>query len=335
MPTPDQWTYADLLDAMQKWPVNAGTAYVAKIPRFIRMAEEQLIKDLALEIFDVVDNTETLSTATRFIAKPTGLLQLRSMRLATIVSTTSVGATANGVCLTQDTAVNTTPLTINGSLAVSGSVTLNPPRQVSVTAVGAPSGVTIAITGTDASGNPQYEEIVTTATSTVLGVFRWATITLVESFNGGATKSVEVGTTATVANTLGPSSPVNRRSKGYCDAYNSDPAVVGRPKYFNEFSETQWEVVLAADQNYGVLLHFVKRPASIVDTNTSWLGDNVGDALFYGGLMKAERFLKADDRWNDIATDYTGAVQAAKLELRESIRVGDYSPVKPAASKAQ
>ena len=79
----------------------------------------------------------------------------------------------------------------------------------------------------------------------------------------------------------------------------------------------------------------MKRPQTIVTAGTTWLGNYCGDILLLASLMEAEFYLKADDRFADISGDYDRKLQVARVELRNIIRQGDYSPVKPAAQPAQ
>lgn len=331
-------TYASLQQMMKDWPANQGDNYVADLPQMIGMGELRLTVDLNLDIFDQVDRSETIATGARFIVKPAGLLQLRAMRLALITSTSFTAADPQALCLSQATTFDVGPLMINGTLQPA-PVTLNPPAQITVTqTAGVADGIIITIQGTNSFGDPAVEVIDTIASSTVTGTTRFATVTSITSQRGSIsspTLSVKVGKAAVTATVLGESYPVVKRSKDFCDAYNNDPAVVGRPKYFNEYSFSEWEVVQSADQSYGVILHYIIRPESIVDAGSTWLGTNCGELLFLASLLEAERYLKADDRFDDIHQDYQEKLATRRMELRDSIRRGDYTPVAPAATKAQ
>lgn len=79
------------------------------------------------------------------------------------------------------------------------------------------------------------------------------------------------------------------------------PAVTGLPKYYAQFDGDQTGVTFGnfilgptPDASYGVELHYYYDPASIVDTGTSWLGDNASSALLYGSLVEAYTYLKGD-----------------------------------------
>ena len=66
------------------------------------------------------------------------------------------------------------------------------------------------------------------------------------------------------------------------------------------------------DDAYTVELHYYYDPPSIVDTGTSWLGDNAESALLYGSLVEAYTYLKGDV---DIMTLYRQRYQEAMDRL--------------------
>lgn len=130
--------------------------------------------------------------------------------------------------------------------------------------------------------------------------------------------------------------PLEQRSWDWCQEFAPDPVQTGRPRYFNELNDTQWEVVPTADQRYGVLCRYVRRPTDLLSSSepnaTSWFSRAVPDALFAACLMEAEHFLKADDRYDDFAKKYHNELlPIARAELRDMIRAGNYQPVRAAA----
>lgn len=335
MPSPNNTlgvTYAQLLQQLQDWPENASAEYVDDIPIMVNQAEQKLYKDLALDIFDPVDSSFTLDTGLQVITKPSGLVQLRNMRYATILSTSSAAANTTALAASQATAATPTSLVFNGTLGLA-PVVITPAAQIVVTeTTDSIGGISVTIAGNDYAGMPAQETIVTIANTPVIGSIRFGSVASMTVFNGSGSQFLKVGTAAVAASVLGVGDNIEHRSKAFCDAFNSDPSVVGPPRYYNELNQTQWQVVPAADQNYAIVLHFIQRPQSIVIAGTSWLGDNVGDLLFYCSLMMAERFIKADDRFDDISNDYVTGLASARMELAESIRMGNYSPVKRAAT---
>jgi hypothetical protein len=130
---------------------------------------------------------------------------------------------------------------------------------------------------------------------------------------------------------------IEQRSQAYCELYGSDPTITGIPKYYCELSEQEWLMVPTADQDYSIEAKMVLRPDGLsADQQHTWLGDRVGDALFAACLMEVEHWIKADDRYGDMKTKYyEELLPAARAELRNSIRAGEYSPVKPAAKTVE
>jgi len=131
-------------------------------------------------------------------------------------------------------------------------------------------------------------------------------------------------------------SELEQRSWDFCQEFAPDPVQTGRPRYRNELNDTQWEIVPTADARYGAVCRYVRRPTDALNSGapnaTSWLSRSVPDALFSACLMEAEHYLKADDRYADFQKKYeTEQLPVARAELRNLVRAGDYSPVRPAA----
>lgn len=136
--------------------------------------------------------------------------------------------------------------------------------------------------------------------------------------------------------TAGVRSQLYLRSYDFCINFAPTPATTGALRYFAEYSATHWYVVGTPAAGGTAESHFVKRPTGLASsTQNTWLGDNCGDLLFDCCLMEAEHWLKADDRYADIRTKYyEEKLPSARAELRQSIRMGDYTPFKPAAKEA-
>lgn len=84
------------------------------------------------------------------------------------------------------------------------------------------------------------------------------------------------------------------------EAYPSNSGT-GTPRYYAQFDgdgpvSTYGNFIIGPtpDVNYTVELHYFYEPPSIVDTGTSWLGDNADTALLYGCLVEAYTYLKGD-----------------------------------------
>jgi len=102
------------------------------------------------------------------------------------------------------------------------------------------------------------------------------------------------------------------------EAYPS-PSTSGLPKYYAQFdgdtsSPSFGNFILGPtpDAAYQVELHYFYDPPSIVDTGTSWLGDNAEAVLLYGSLIEAYIFMKGDQ---DLAAKYAERYQSALMNL--------------------
>jgi len=98
-----------------------------------------------------------------------------------------------------------------------------------------------------------------------------------------------------------------------------DPTVTGRPKYYSIFNDDFFIVAPTPDVGYFAEVHYFHKPASIVDTATSWLGANAESALFSACLLEAYIFLKGDaDLLATYSTRYDDALQ--KLTVLAELR---------------
>lgn len=86
------------------------------------------------------------------------------------------------------------------------------------------------------------------------------------------------------------------------EAYPSATAT-GLPKYYALFDENTFLLGPTPNSNYEMELHYYYEPASIVDTGTSWLGDNAENALLYGCLVEGYTVLKGDPEIMQIYAD--------------------------------
>jgi len=83
------------------------------------------------------------------------------------------------------------------------------------------------------------------------------------------------------------------------EAYPS-ASTQGIPRYYAQFdgddaaAEGHFILGPTPDLAYTVELHYYYDPPSIVDTTTSWLGDNAETALLYACLVEACTYMKGD-----------------------------------------
>lgn len=81
---------------------------------------------------------------------------------------------------------------------------------------------------------------------------------------------------------------------GYINEVFPNPAATGVPRYYALFNEATFVVAPTPNDFLEVELHYFYEPASIVDSGTSWLGDNTESVLFYGALSEAYTYMKGD-----------------------------------------
>lgn len=113
-----------------------------------------------------------------------------------------------------------------------------------------------------------------------------------------------------------------------------NPSVTGLPKYYAQFdgdgptATGNFLLGPTPNGNYAVELQYYYNPASIVDTGTSWLGDNAMNALLFGSILQAYIYMKGDP---DMMASYEAAMQEGMKGLgvidvrakRDSYRDGD------------
>lgn len=107
-----------------------------------------------------------------------------------------------------------------------------------------------------------------------------------------------------------------------------NPSTSGTPKHYALFDANTFILGPTPDAAYGVELHYFAYPASIVDTGTSWLGDNFDSVLLYGALVEAAVFMKAEpDMVTYYKTQYDQALALLKTlgdgkDRRDAYRSG-------------
>jgi hypothetical protein len=83
-----------------------------------------------------------------------------------------------------------------------------------------------------------------------------------------------------------------------------NPAITGKPKHYAIFGPTVNSGVISnslsfilgptPNLSYATELHYYYYPDSIVDSNTTWLGQNFDSALLYGTLCEAITYIKGE-----------------------------------------
>tara|TARA_R110000868_G_scaffold359111_1_gene620975 strand:- start:303 stop:935 length:633 start_codon:yes stop_codon:yes gene_type:complete len=73
-----------------------------------------------------------------------------------------------------------------------------------------------------------------------------------------------------------------------------NPLSTGSPEYYAVFDKNTFILGPTPDQVYQAELHYYYYPESIVTAGNTWLGDNFSSVLFYGTLVEAGTFMKAE-----------------------------------------
>ena len=85
---------------------------------------------------------------------------------------------------------------------------------------------------------------------------------------------------------------VNKDPDFLREAYPSNMNDLGAPKYYAQFDKDSIYVAPTPDANYDVELRYLQLPVSIVDEETTWLGDNFGNLVLNGAVVEAYRFMR-------------------------------------------
>lgn len=95
------------------------------------------------------------------------------------------------------------------------------------------------------------------------------------------------------------------------------PNSTGKPKYYAIWDDNTMILGPTPDLAYTAELHYYYYPASIVNVNNTWLGDNFETVLLYGSLREAYTYLKGEQ---DMMAYYEQKYQEALGLLK---RLGD------------
>ena len=91
------------------------------------------------------------------------------------------------------------------------------------------------------------------------------------------------------------------------------PAELGKPGYYAIFDQNTLILGPTPDVVYTLEMHYNAYPPSIVDSGTSWLGDNFDTVLLYGSLVQAYIFMKGEA---DVLQMYDNGFKEALMQLK-------------------
>lgn len=92
------------------------------------------------------------------------------------------------------------------------------------------------------------------------------------------------------------------------------PATTGKPTHYAYFDEDSYLLGPTPNAAYTMELHYFFYPPSIVDSGTSWLGENFDSVLLYGSLLEAYTFMKGE---KDVIDNYIARYNEALMLLKQ------------------
>lgn len=117
------------------------------------------------------------------------------------------------------------------------------------------------------------------------------------------------------------------------DYWPKESTTTASPKYFAEYSSTQWYIAGTPSGTNVVTSRCIISPAGLTSGNpNTWLSNYMGDLLLQACLTESEAFLKADNRIVVWKGDYAERLQAAKKVLKQADRT-DYTPITVTAER--
>jgi hypothetical protein len=87
------------------------------------------------------------------------------------------------------------------------------------------------------------------------------------------------------------------KSPNFVQEVYPDDAVIGPPRYYTVFDNSNFLVAPVANQDFTIELHYLYRPASLTagsDSGTTWLSENAELSMLYGALIEAYIFMKGE-----------------------------------------
>lgn len=153
----------------------------------------------------------------------------------------------------------------------------------------------------------EFDIVVSSATNIQVGQYVFGTNigtdAVVEAIDG-TTITLSVENTGAVSSTIvfqGDYKYLIDKDVNFLREVYPNARGTGEPKYYAIFGpqstdvdELSFIVGPTPDISYAAELHYYYYPPSIVDAETSWLGDNFDSALLYGALVEAYTFMKGE-----------------------------------------
>jgi hypothetical protein len=163
---------------------------------------------------------------------------------------------------------------------------------ISTTATGTSGQTTITVASASGIVVGQYVSGSNIGTEAIVSLINGTTITLTVANSGTVNGTVTF---------QGDYTYLLNKDVNFIREVYPNPRDVAVPKYYAIFgpqsnNETELSFIIGPtpDASYSAELHYYYYPESIVDSETSWLGDNFDSALLYGALVEAYTFMKGE-----------------------------------------
>lgn len=163
---------------------------------------------------------------------------------------------------------------------------------VTTTATGTSGQTTITVASASGIVVGQYVSGSNIGTEAIVSLINGTTITLTVANSGTVNGTVTF---------QGDYTYLLNKDVNFIREVYPNPRDIAVPKYYAIFgpqstNETELSFIIGPtpDANYYAELHYYYYPESIVDSETSWLGDNFDSALLYGALVEAYTFMKGE-----------------------------------------
>lgn len=106
------------------------------------------------------------------------------------------------------------------------------------------------------------------------------------------------------------------KDKTFLDTYWPDYTATDKPKYYADHSVTLFVIAPTPAVDYQVIINYLRRPQSLVDTvgeAQTWLATNAPQTLLYGALIEAYGFMKGEQEMMEF---YTSRFNESILRLK-------------------
>lgn len=116
------------------------------------------------------------------------------------------------------------------------------------------------------------------------------------------------------------------RDTSFMKEYWTDGSETGLPKYYSVWDQNTFYVAPTPDSNYTAELGYIYKPAQLSSSNqTTWISQNIPEALLYGCLVQAYSYTKGPpDMIGYFDNAYKEAIQTIGIEQQGRRRRDEY-----------